>query len=57
VDTYARMLGVRDTHRTALYHNVLARLAASELPRPAHQSAPQVPLFAGDAARAARRAV
>ena len=57
VDTYARMLGVRETHRTALYHNVLARLAAAELPRPRQQMAPQVPLFAGEAAVAARRAV
>lgn len=57
VDTYARMLGVRETHRTALYYSVLARLAAAELPRSRQQAPPQVPLFAGDAGVAARRVV
>ena len=57
VDTYARMLGVRETHRTALYYSVLARLAAAELPRSRQQAQPQVPLFAGDAGVAARRVV
>lgn len=57
VDTYARMLGVRETHKMALYHSVLARLAAAELPRAPRHTAPQVPLFAGDAGRNTRRAV
>lgn len=57
VDTYARMLGVRETHRTALYYSVLARLAAAELPRSRQQGHPQVPLFAGDAGVPARRVV
>lgn len=57
VDTYARMLGVRETHRTALYHSVLARLAAAELPRSRQQVPPQVPLFGGESGVAARRVV
>lgn len=57
VETYARMLGVRDAQRGVLYHSVLARLALTQLPRPAKRDAAQVPLFGGEAARAARRAV
>ncbi len=57
VETYARMLGIRDAQRGVLYHSVLARLALTQLPRPIRKDDAQVPLFAGEAARAARRAV
>ena len=57
VDIYARMLSVRDSQRGVLYHSVLARLALTRLPRPARPDEAQVPLFGGEAARAARRAV
>lgn len=57
VEIYARMLGVRDSQRGSLYHNVLARLAAVHLPRPVPKDSAQVPMFSNEAARAARRAV
>jgi hypothetical protein len=61
VDSYVRMLGVRETQRTVLYHSVLARLALTEMPRSkAHSDgrgkAP-VPVLSPDAQRGARRAV
>jgi len=57
VEIYTKMLGVRDSQRGTLYHNVLARLAAVHLPRSTPTDEAQVPLFGTDAARAARRAV